>query len=58
MEKNLKAYIEAKKYQDGLIYCNQLLNHCTDSMKFIGLKVQIYISQNKIAEAIEYTTKL
>ena len=50
--------MEAKKYQDGLIFCNQLLNHCTDSMKFIGLKVQIYINQNKIADAIEYTTKL
>lgn len=58
MEKNLKVYIDNKKYSDALIYCNQILNHCTDSMKFIGLKTQIYISQNKISEAIEFTTKL
>lgn len=40
-----------------MIYSQQLLNHCTDSVKCIGYKLEAMIGQGKVGEAIEYTTK-
>jgi len=35
-----------------------LLLHCTDAVKFIGLKIEALIAWNKLPEAMEYTTKI
>jgi len=48
----------AKKYQEALVYTNQLLNHCTDSMKCLGYRLEAMVGLNKVGEAIEYTTKV
>ena len=40
-----------------MIYSNQLLNHCTDSVKIMGYRLEAMVGQNKVGEAIEYTTK-
>lgn len=40
-----------------MIYSNQLLNHCTDSVKMMGYRLEAMVGQNKVGEAIEYTTK-
>jgi predicted Zn-dependent protease len=40
------------------VYCNQLLNYCPDCVKFVGLKIQAMIGNNKVQEAIEYSSKL
>ena len=35
-----------------------MFNYCPDSVKFVGLKIQALIGQNKVAEAVEFSSKL
>ena len=41
-----------------MAYSNQLLTHCTDSMKMLGYRLEALVGQNKVGEAIEFTTKV
>ncbi len=58
IEHKARLYVQNHNYTDALVYCNQLLNYCPNAVKFVGLKIQIMIGQNKIQEAIEYSSKL
>lgn len=58
IEKQIKTLLPMKKYSDVVIYSNQLLNHCTDSIKCLGYRLEAMLAMNKVAEAIEYTTKV
>ena len=40
-----------------MIYSQQLLNHCNESVKFVGYRLEAMVGLNKVGEAIEYTTK-
>jgi DnaJ family protein C protein 7 len=57
IENSLKKALEQRKFSDVMIYSSQLLNHCTDSVKCVGYRLEAMIGQNKVGEAIEYTTK-
>ena len=57
-ERFAKVALSKKEYKEALHYTNQLLNVCTDSMKFIGLKIEVFITWNKLPEALEFTTKI
>ena len=58
MERQIKEWLAARtKYSDVSVFSNQLLNHCTDSMKILGYKLSALVGLNKIGEAIEWTTK-
>ncbi len=39
------------------VFASQLLNHCTDSIKMLGYKLEALVGMNKVGEAIEWTTK-
>ena len=58
MEKQVKAALTNRKYGDALPYTTQLINHCTDSMKCVGYRLEALVGLNKVGEAIEYTTKV
>lgn len=58
MENSIKEMLASKKYSDVVIYANQLLNKCTDSMKMLGYKLEAMVGLNKVGEAIEFTTKV
>ena len=58
MERQIKDWLGShSKYSDVSVYSNQLLNHCTDSMKILGYKLEALVGLKKIGEAIEWTTK-
>jgi len=58
MERQIKEWIAQRaKYSDISVFSNQLLNHCTDSMKILGYKLEALVGLKKIGEAIEWTTK-
>jgi predicted Zn-dependent protease len=56
METQSKQLILEKKFSEAIVNINQLLKHCTDSMKLIGYKCECLLGQNKVTAAIEYTT--
>jgi hypothetical protein len=58
LEESIKQFLVLKKFSDVQIYANQLINHCTDSMKMLGYKLEAMVGLNKVGEAIEFTTKV
>jgi tetratricopeptide (TPR) repeat protein len=58
METQSKVFLTARKYKDVITYNNQLLNHCTDSMKMLAYRLEALCALNKVGEAIEFTTKV
>ena len=57
-EKYAKSAILNKEAKEALHYANQILISCPDAMNFFAIKMEALILLNKIAEAIEYSTKL
>lgn len=58
LEHKARQFIHLKNYTDATVYCNQLINYCPDCVKFVGLKIQAMIGNNKIQEAIDFSSKL
>ena len=58
MENRCRENVQVHQWQDALIYCNQLFNYCPDSSKFAALKIQVMTGLNKLAEAIEFASKV
>jgi len=58
MEDSIRQLLPAKKFSDVQLYANQLINHCTDSMKMYGYKLEAMVGLNKVVEAIEFTAKV
>lgn len=56
-EKEVLKGLAEKNYSIALTYSSQVLSRCTDSMKFLGYKLEAMVGLNKIGEAIEFTTK-
>lgn len=58
MERQIKDNLANRtKYSDVSVFANQLLNHCTDSIKILGYKLEALVGMGKVGEAIEWTTK-
>lgn len=58
IETSTKAALASRKYKDVVVYSNQLLNHCADSIKMLAYRLEAMIAMNKVGEAIEFTTKV
>jgi predicted Zn-dependent protease len=58
MDTSAKKLIVEKKYTEAIGNVNQLLKHCTDSIKLIGAKCECLLGLNKVTAAIEYTTAI
>ena len=58
MESEVLKQLGARRYGEALAYTSQLTNHCSDSMKCIGYRLEALVGQGKLGEAIELTTRL
>jgi tetratricopeptide (TPR) repeat protein len=56
-ERYARIALENKEGKEVLHYANNLLNLCTDSMKFFGYKIEALIILKRIPEAIEFSSK-
>ena len=50
--------LSRKEGKEALNYANQLLNHCTDAIKFISFKMESLILLKRVPEAIDFSTKI
>lgn len=55
-EKYVVQAMQNSEYREALHYLNNLLKVSTDSMHFVGKKIEVLIHLNRIPEAIEYST--
>lgn len=51
---------DKKEYREAQYYCGKILEHATDSMKHITIKIESMINENPsdMTNAIRYTTQI